>query len=147
MRYDAGAFPGSPVSRGLLVGLAPYKLANLHAEGYDVVTNKPRVAAYRAPGGTPAGFAVDSLMDELAETLDIDPLEFRRRNAAEEGDICRWECRLNRVGLRQMLDQIATTRAGPSRWKGPIPTGAGSGPGYWIGGSFTSSAEIKINPD
>ena len=164
MRYDAGAFPGSPVSRGLLVGLAPYKLANLHAEGYDVVTNKPRVAAYRAPGGTPAGFAVDSLMDELAEALDIDPLEFRRRNAAEEGDILPLGMPLNRVGLRQMLDQIKTHPCWTEPLEGPEEEtrspmdsegqhvsssnrGRGLALGYWIGGSFTSSAEIKINPD
>ena len=106
MRYDAGAFPGSPVSQGILVGLAPYKLTNMHAEGYDVVTNKPRVAAYRAPGGTPAAFAVESLMDELAEAIEIDPLEFRRRNAAEQGDILPLGMPLNRVGLTQVLDQI-----------------------------------------
>ncbi len=146
MRYDAGAFPGSPVSRGLLVGLAPYKLANLHAEGYDVVTNKPRVAAYRAPGGTPAGFAVDSLMDELAEALNIDPLEFRRRNAAQEGDILPLGMPLNRIGLSQMLDQITTHPCWTEPLDGPN-RGRGLALGYWIGGSFTSSAEIKLNPD
>ena len=146
MRYDAGAFPGSPVSRGLLVGLAPYRLANLHAEGYDVVTNKPRVAAYRAPGGTPAGFAVDSLMDELAEALTIDPLEFRRRNAAQEGDILPLGMPLNRIGLSQMLDQITTHPCWTDPLDGPN-RGRGLALGYWIGGAFTSSAEIKINPD
>lgn len=146
MRYDAGAFPGSPVGRGILVGLAPYKLTNMHAEGYDVVTNKPRVAAYRAPGGTPAAFAVESLMDELAEAIEIDPLEFRRRNAAEQGDILPLGMPLNRVGLRQVLDQIKDHPCWTTPLEGPN-RGRGLALGYWIGGSFTSSAEVKINPD
>src|SRR5262245_53111945 len=106
MRYDAGAFPGSPVGRGILVGLAPYKLENMWAEGFDVVTNKPRVQAYRAPGGTPAAFAVEAHMDAIAEAIGMDPLAFRLRNAAEEKDLLPLSMPLNRVGLKYMLEQI-----------------------------------------
>jgi CO/xanthine dehydrogenase Mo-binding subunit len=146
MRYDAGAFPGSPVGRGILVGLAPYKLDNMWAEGFDVVTNKPRVQAYRAPGGTPAAFAVESHMDAMAEAIGMDPLEFRQRNAADQGDLLPLGMPLNRVGLKQILEQVkshpcwTTPLTGPNR-------GRGLALGYWIGGSFTSSAEVKINPD
>ena len=146
MRYDAGAFPGSPVARGLLVGLAPYKLDNMRAEGYDVLTNKPRVQAYRAPGGTPAAFAVESLMDALAEEIGVDPLEFRQKNAAEEGDTLPLGMPLNRIGLTEMLSQIQKHPC----WTTPLEganRGRGLALGYWIGGSFTSSAEVKINPD
>ena len=146
MRYDAGAFPGSPVARGLLVGLAPYKLDNMLAEGFDVLTNKPRVQAYRAPGGTPAAFAVESLIDALAEEIGVDPLEFRQRNAAEEGDTLPLGMPLNRIGLTEMLGQIQKHPC----WTTPLEganRGRGLALGYWIGGSFTSSAEIKINPD
>jgi CO/xanthine dehydrogenase Mo-binding subunit len=146
MRYDAGAFPGSPVSRGILVGLAPYKLENMWAEGFDVVTNKPRVQAYRAPGGTPAAFAVEALMDELAEAIGMDPLEFRRCNAPEERDLLPLGMPLNRVGLKQMLEQIKDHPC----WTTPLSDanrGRGLALGYWIGGTFTSSAHVTINPD
>jgi CO/xanthine dehydrogenase Mo-binding subunit len=146
MRYDAGAFPGSPVSRGILVGLAPYKLENLWAEGFDVVTNKPRVQAYRAPGGTPAAFAVESHMDALAEALGIDPLEFRRRNAAGEKDLLPLGMPLNRVGLKHMLEQIHSHPCWTTPLRGPH-RGRGLALGYWIGGTFTSSAHVTINPD
>ena len=144
MRYDAGAFPGSPVSRGLLVGLAPYKLDNMLAEGFDVLTNKPRVQAYRAPGGTPAAFAVESLMDALAEEIGVDPLEFRQKNAAEEGDTLplgmpaqphRSDRDVGGDSKAFVLDDDALEGANRGR---------GLALGYWIGGSFTSSAEIKI---
>ncbi|MCS6926494.1 MAG: xanthine dehydrogenase family protein molybdopterin-binding subunit [Candidatus Binatia bacterium] len=146
MRYDAGAFPGSPVGRGILVGLAPYKLENMRAEGFDVVTNKPRVQAYRAPGGTPAAFAVEALMDELAEAIGMDPLEFRLRNAADQGDLLPLGMPLNRVGLKTMLAQVKTHPCWTTPLHGPN-RGRGFALGYWIGGTFTSSAEVRINPD
>ena len=146
MRYDAGAFPGSPVARGLLVGLAPYKLDNMVAEGFDVLTNKPRVQAYRAPGGTPAAFAVEALMDALAEKVGVDHWSFRQKNAAEEGDTLPLGMPLNRIGLTQMLKQIEAHPCWTTPLEGPH-RGRGLALGYWIGGSFTSSAEIKINPD
>ena len=128
MRYDAGAFPGSPVARGLLVGLAPYKLDNMVAEGFDVLTNKPRVQAYRAPGGTPAAFAVEALMDALAAEIDVDPLAFRQKNAAEEGDTLPLGMPLNRIGLTQMLQQIETHPCWTSPLEGP-PARSGTGAG------------------
>ena len=66
--------------------LSPYKLDNLRIDGYDVVVNRPQSGAYRAPGGTNAAFASETVIDELAEILDIDPLEFRHINGAQEGD-------------------------------------------------------------
>ena len=58
--YEAGAYPGSPVGAGAGVILAPYRLENVQIDGYDVVVNKPKTAAYRAPGGTNAAFASES---------------------------------------------------------------------------------------
>ncbi len=146
MRYDAGAFPGSPVSRGILVGLAPYKLENMRAEGFDVVTNKPRVQAYRAPGGTPAAFAVESHMDALAEALGIDPLEFRWKNAADEGDLLPMGMPLNRIGLKRILEHVRSHPCWTTPFEGPC-RGRGLALGYWIGGTFTSSAHVMIHPD
>jgi CO/xanthine dehydrogenase Mo-binding subunit len=146
MRYDAGAFPGSPVSRGILVGLAPYKVDNMWAEGFDVVTNKPRVQAYRAPGGTPAAFAVESLMDMLAERLGIDPLEFRAKNAVQQGDTFPLGMPINRIGLKEIIERVKTHPCWTKPLVGPN-RGRGLALGFWIGGSFTSSAHVTINPD
>ena len=56
LAYEAGAFPGSPVTSGMGVIFAPYRIENVLIDGYDVVVNKPKAAAYRAPGGTNANF-------------------------------------------------------------------------------------------
>jgi CO/xanthine dehydrogenase Mo-binding subunit len=78
LKYQAGAFAGSPVQPGAMCAYAPYDLENVKVVGYDVVTNRPKVAAYRAPGGPISEFAVESALDELAGRVGKDPIEFRR---------------------------------------------------------------------
>src|SRR6202023_2872138 len=83
--YQSGAFPGSPVQQGCICGLAVYDLPNALTVGYDVLCNRPKVAAYRAPGAPIGSFAVESCVDELARELGIDPLRMREINSAKDG--------------------------------------------------------------
>src|SRR5947199_6489149 len=85
LKYQAGAFPGSPVQQGCICGMAVYDLPNSLTVGYDVVSNRPKVAAYRAPGAPIGSFAVESCIDELAHELNIDPLRMREINGAKDG--------------------------------------------------------------
>jgi CO/xanthine dehydrogenase Mo-binding subunit len=82
LAYEAGAFPGSPVGGGALTGLGPYKVDNLLVDGFDVVVNKQKVQAYRAPGQPQAAFAVECTIDELAEKLGLDRVQGARRGHA-----------------------------------------------------------------
>ncbi len=59
-RFQAGAFPGSPVMNACLCAFSPYDVANQKTVGYDVVCNRPKAAAYRAPGSPISAFAVES---------------------------------------------------------------------------------------
>ena len=77
LAYEAGTYPGSPVGGGMGVMFAPYRIENALIDGYDVLVNKPRTAAYRAPGGSNAAFASETVIDELCEALGMDPIEFR----------------------------------------------------------------------
>ena len=81
-KFQAGAFPGSPVMNGCLCAFAPYDIANQRAVGYDVVCNRPKSAAYRAPGSPISAFAVESVLDMCAQKIGMDPLEMRLKNAA-----------------------------------------------------------------
>ena len=74
-KFQAGAFPGSPVMNGCLCAFAPYDIANQRAVGYDVVSNRPKAAAYRAPGSPISAFAVESVLDMCAKKIGMDPLE------------------------------------------------------------------------
>ena len=86
LKYQAGAFPGSPVQPGCMCAFAPYDIENVNVVGFDVVTNRPKVAAYRAPGAPISEFAVESVIDEIwPSKLGMDPIELRLKNAAKEG--------------------------------------------------------------
>ncbi|MBV8453904.1 MAG: molybdopterin-dependent oxidoreductase, partial [Deltaproteobacteria bacterium] len=85
MTYEAGAFPGSPVGAGAMTIVASYNIPHLLIDAYDVIVNRPKTAAYRAPGASNAAFASETIVDELAERCGIDPLEFRIMNGVTEG--------------------------------------------------------------
>ncbi len=144
---DAGAFPGAPVGGAAMVSFGPYKVDALKIEGYDVVSNKPRVQAYRAPGGTSIAFAIESHMDEVAEKLGIDPLKFRIINAVDEGDKMTNDQVYNRIGLKEVLRRISKH----SCWTMPVEPGPHKGRGlalgYWQGATLTSSAIVTVNSD
>ena len=85
MAYDAGAFAGSPMMPGVMTMFTPYDCPNVLVEGYDVVLNRSKTAAYRAPGAPQSEFAAEMVVNEVAEQLGMDPIELRLQNAAKEG--------------------------------------------------------------
>jgi len=144
--YEAGAFPGSPVGAGCGVILAPYKLEHLRIDGYDVVVNRPKAAAYRAPGGTNAAFASESVVDELAQKLGIDPLEFRRRNAVVDGDRRPDGPLFRSIGYTALLDAAASH----PHYLAPLTqphSGRGIAAGFWFNWGGKSSASAAVNRD
>lgn len=145
LAYEAGAFPGSPVDLGVMTMFAPYDIPNVMIEGYDVVLNKPKVAAYRAPGAPMAAFAAESVVDELAEHLDIDPLEIRFRNAVTEGVRAVYGPKYKKIGLIETLEAARdhphySTPLGP--WQG-----RGVATGYWMNFGGETTATVSINLD
>ncbi|MYJ74510.1 MAG: xanthine dehydrogenase family protein molybdopterin-binding subunit, partial [Gammaproteobacteria bacterium] len=102
-RFQAGAFPGSPVRGASNCAFAPYAIDNVRVVGYDVVANRPKCNAYRAPGSPIAAFGVESVIDELAGELGLDPIEFRLRNAAREGTRAAYGPTFRRIGFEETL--------------------------------------------
>ncbi len=86
MALEAGAFPGAPLAGAASAVFSPYFIENVRIDGYDVVSNKPRTQAYRAPGAPIVMYATESLVDEIAADLGIDSVEFRLLNVARQGD-------------------------------------------------------------
>ena len=144
--YEAGAFPGSPVSSACRTMLGPYDITNAYIEGVDVVVNTQKAAAYRAPGSPAAAFAAESVIDELCEKLSMDPVEFRLRNAAKEGTRQTTGPVYRRIGFVEMLQaaqdhpHLAETLTGPNR-------GRGVAAGAWFNTSGPASAIASVNPD
>jgi CO/xanthine dehydrogenase Mo-binding subunit len=149
MAYEAGAFPGAPVGAGCMTVLAPYDLENLQIDGFDVLVNKPKTAAYRAPGATNAAMGAETVIDELVDKLGIDPLEFRRINGAKEGTAQPAGPKFLRIGYLETLDAIKNS----DHYKSPLPkvdgkaVGRGVASGFWFNAGFQSSATVSINSD
>ena len=146
MVYEAGAYPGSPVGGGTLTGFGPYNIENMLVDGYDVVCNKQKVQAYRAPGQPQAAFAVEPVIDELAETLGMDPMDLRLKNAATEGDRMPNGVPHAVFGCVEMEEAMKSHPHYSAPLEGPNQ-GRGIAVGFrWQGGQ-SSSATINVNTD
>ena len=144
--YEAGAYPGSPVGAGAMVLLAGYDIPNGQIDGYDVVVNKPRTAAYRAPGGTQAAFAAEQVIDELAEKLNLDPVEFRLKNVAREGTR-RLDGPLHKsIACEEILGVVQDHPHYNAPLDGPNQ-GRGVAIGFWGNWGARSSVAINVNSD
>ncbi|MCA9033352.1 MAG: molybdopterin-dependent oxidoreductase, partial [Planctomycetaceae bacterium] len=131
LAYDAGAFPGGVIGPGCMCVFSCYDLPAAVVDGYDVCVNKPKTQAYRAPGATHAAFACESVIDELAEQLKIDPLELRLKNAAKKGTRRVDGPVYPRVGLVECLEAVKAS----DHWNSPLPgehCGRGLAAGFWF---------------
>ena len=144
-KYQAGAFPGSPVMNACMCAFAPYDIPNAHTVGYDVVCNRPKVAAYRAPGSPIAAFAVESVLDVLAQKLGIDPLELRLKNAARKGTQMVYGPKLSHDGYAETVEALMRH----PDYRKPLGKNQGRGvaSGYWFNGGGESSATVNVNED
>src|SRR6185437_4084705 len=145
LKYQAGAFAGSPIGPGCMCGFAMYDLPNIDVVGYDVVSNRPKVAAYRAPGAPITSFAVESLLDDLALKLGIDPLTLREKNAAKNGTKTHYGPTHQNIGFTAVLDAVKSH----PHWKTPLKPGQGRGlaAGFWFNIGGESSASVHVNED
>ncbi len=145
LKYQAGAFPGGPIQPGCMAAFAPYDLANVKVVGYDVVSNRPKVAAYRAPGAPISEFAVECVIDELAKKLGIDPIELRLKNAAREGTRAAYGPKFGPIGL------IATLEAAKAHehYRAPLGPNQGRGvaSGFWFNIGGDTSVSLNLNED
>ena len=142
---QAGAFPGSPIRGAAGCSFAPYDIPNVHSVGYDVVSNRSKVAAYRAPGAPIGAYAVECVLDELAEALKMDPLELRLKNAAKEGTKAAYGATYPRIGYEE------TVRAAMEHphYRAPLGPNQGRGvaSGFWFNAGGESSAQVNITED
>ena len=106
MALEAGAFPGAPLSGAASAVFSPYRIENVRIDGYDVVSNKPRTQAYRAPGAPIVMYCTESLMDEIAQALGIDSAELRLLNVARQGDRRADGVMNGRIGAEEVMQAV-----------------------------------------
>jgi CO/xanthine dehydrogenase Mo-binding subunit len=144
-KYQAGAFPGSPVMNGCMCGFAPYDIPNARTVGYDVVCNRPKSVAYRAPGSPISAFAVESTLDMVAAKIGMDPLELRLKNVAKPGTQMLAGTKLGHAGFAETMQALQRHPG----YKAPLGKNQGRGiaAGYWFNGGGESSATVHVNED
>jgi CO/xanthine dehydrogenase Mo-binding subunit len=145
LHYEAGPFGGSSVMAGCMTIFAAYGFPHVRSTGYDVMVNKPKGAAYRAPGAPMAAFALETVIDEMAERLKIDPVDLRLGNAAKEGTLASFGPRYRRIGCVETLEAL---RDHP-HYSAPLGPNQGRGVavGFWFNAGLQSSAGVILNPD
>ena len=143
--YQAGAFQGSPVQLGAMSAFAAYVLENVRSIGFDVVSNRPKAAAYRAPGAPISAYAVECVFDELAEELRLDPLDLRLTNAAKQGSLSSYGPKFGVIGMVDTLEAVKhhehyCAPLGPNQ-------GRGIATAFWFNFGGGTCATLNVGAD
>ncbi len=142
---QAGAFPGSPLGPACWTSFACYDIDNIKVVGFDVVSNRPKVAAYRAPGAPISAWGVESTLDILAQELGMDPIDLRLKNAAKKGTKTSYGPTFDTIGFVETLEAVKNS----AHYKSPVKPGMARGvaAGFWFNVGADSSAAAHVAED
>ena len=144
---DTGCYPSHHGIAAFLLG-SHYQTPHLDVRYTEVMTFKVSTAAYRAPGAPQAMFALESVMDELAQALDLDPLALRLHNASEPGDPMADGKPWAAMGMRQVLETLQSHSAWQNRQQArSAGRGIGIAIGGWPGGQEPTAASCQLHRD
>ena len=146
LAYEAGGYPGAPVDEAAMCIFSAYNIPNVLIDGLDVLVNKPKSAAYRAPGATNAAFACETVIEEIADELGLDSVYLRLINSAKEGTRRPDGPVYPRIGCVEVLEALKMT----DHFNTPIEgsnRGRGIALGYWMNDGGASACTIKVNSD
>lgn len=144
-KYHSGAYPAVDAGAGVASAIGHYRIAATRVVGTEVLCNRPAAKAYRAPGAPQVNFAVESAIDELAQRLNLDPLELRLKNASVEGDLQTSGVPWGRIGWVECLE---AAKAHP-HWSAPLGKNQGRGlaGGYWGNYGGPSTVNVSLAED
>lgn len=117
-----------------------YEIPNYRHEHHDVFINAGEARPFRAPGCPQAAFTMEQVMDELAEKLNMDPLEFRLKNDPNPTRQKEWRLGAQRFGWQRRHPK-------PGSDKGPVKRGFGCAASIWWPGGRGTKAKVTIYPD
>ncbi|MED5357890.1 MAG: molybdopterin cofactor-binding domain-containing protein, partial [Pseudomonadota bacterium] len=143
--FQAGCYPGSPVGRACHFSFSCYDIPNADLKGLDVVSNRPNVTAYRAPGAPQGNYVFEAILDEIATELSMDPWELRLKNALAADKPTIYGAKIGEAAIPEIIDSVrnhpnAKAELGPNQ-------GRGVAIGYWGNAGGESSAQLNINED
>ncbi|MEW6510102.1 MAG: xanthine dehydrogenase family protein molybdopterin-binding subunit [Bacteroidota bacterium] len=156
---DGGAYASmSPFVtwRSVVQATGPYHCENVKTDVYAVYTNNNYTGAMRGFGSPQVNFAIESMMDELAEHVGKDPLEIRVQNCFTRGSVTATGQKLDHtVSLKQVLNEAAAVADFQKKWKAyrsasPAPKKRGIGlacsyRGVSLGAEGTDAAGVIVS--
>lgn len=153
--FQTGAYSGASATLGGFVLGSMYRCPNVDLRCYEVMTNTVGVGAYRAPNAPQVTFAIESMMDELSHSLELDPLALRLKNGFKEGDPTLDRRKWARIGLLDCLEKAQEHPLWSERAKQKEPPaglagwkiGIGLAAGGWPGGTEPAAAACRLEKD
>ena len=123
----------------------PYRIPALEVRAHLVYTNRQPSGSVQAPTAPQACWALETHTDELAAAAGIDPVDFRRRNALQDGDEGAAGQVYGEIGLQRCLESAV----GRARAQGPLgdDEAIGVALGWWPSFPSPSGAYLKLNAD
>lgn len=146
MTFDTGFFyTHAPWQQTSVMAGANYRFDSFDITSTETLSNRTSAGAYRAPGRTQAAFALETLVDEIAERLGISPIDLRLRNVAQTGDTLPDGTVWPGIELTRLLE---AAREHPL-WMTPCADGEGVGValGTMAGNTESASATMRLNAD
>ena len=145
LRYSNGPYAGMWAELGAMTSFACYDLENVKTVGFEVLVNRPKVAAYRAPSAPMAAFAVESAIDELAQQIGMDAVELRIKNAAREGTKSSYGPVYGPIGIGPTLEAAQSH----PHMNAPLGENQGRGMacGFWFNFGGQTCTDLNINAD
>jgi CO/xanthine dehydrogenase Mo-binding subunit len=145
LRFQNGAFPFTWAEFGAMTAWACYDFKNVKSVSKDVVLNRPKCAAYRAPSAPIAAYAIESTMDMVAKEIGVDALDFRIKNAAKEGTKSSYGPVFGPIGIGPTLEAAKNH----PHMKAPLGKNQGRGMacGFWFNFGGQTCVDVNITPD
>jgi CO/xanthine dehydrogenase Mo-binding subunit len=130
-----------------MLSAGPYRWSAHELVSLGIATNRVTFGAYRAPAAAPAAFAVESLIDDVARRLKLDPLELRLRNIAREGDLAPSGQAFPVFGAEACLERLRDHPLWARRGDVGPDEGIGVAIGWWPGGYEPAAAVCRLDAD
>ena len=145
LRYSSGPYVGMWAELGAMTSFACYNMENVKTVGLEVLVNRPKTTAYRAPSAPMAAFAVESVIDELASSINMNALDLRIKNAAKKGTRSSYGPVYGPIGIGPTL-KAAKEHPHMSAPLGPNQ-GRGMACGFWFNFGGQTCTDLNIGPD
>jgi CO/xanthine dehydrogenase Mo-binding subunit len=143
--FQTGPYTGSMYFNAPNAMFTRYDLENVHVTCFEVVSNRPKVNSFRAPCVPQIVFGVEGVIDEMARKIGMDPIEFRLKNACEDGHTTIYGDTWGPIGFIQTLQAAQKC----DHYTSPKPKGVGRGvaAGFWFNRGGETSATLNLAPD